>query len=167
MKPLLLTLLLLLAAPTATRAAELTVTNAFSRATPGAGPGVAYLTIHGGDVADRLVGVSSPRSSKVELHTMSMDGDVMQMREVDAIDVPAQGEVKLMPGGMHLMLLGLTAPLKAGEKVSLTLHFERAGNRTVEVPVGAIGASGPMAPPAMPGMPGAAPEQNKAQAPAR
>lgn len=153
--------LLLVATPGVGWAGELSVSDAFSRATPGAGPGVAYFTIHGGDVGDRLVGVTSPRSAKVELHTMSMDGDVMRMREVDAIEVPAGAEVKLAPGGLHLMLTGLAAPLKTGESVALTLRFEHAGDRTIEVPVGALGAAGPMAPMPTAGMPGPAPEHDK------
>ena len=154
---------LLAAIPGLAAAAELSVTDAFSRATPGLGPGVAYLTIHGGDTADRLVSASSPRSAKVELHTMSMEGDVMRMRDIDSVDVPAGGEVKLAPGGLHLMLMGLATPLKTGEAVPLTLHFEHAGDRTIEVPVGAIGAAGPMAPMPMPGMEGAAPGQEKTE----
>ena len=112
---------------------------------------MAYLTIHGGDTPDRLESVTSPRSAKVEMHTMSMDGDVMRMRMVDSIDVPANGEVKLQPGGMHLMLTQLSAPLKSGQTVPLTLHFEHAGDKTLNVPVGSIGAtSASMA--TMPGM---------------
>ena len=162
MKPVLFAALLAFTS-SAAGAAELSVTDAFSRATPGAGPGVAYLTIHGGDTPDRLVSASTPRSAKVELHTMTMDGDVMRMREVDALDVPAGGEVKLAPGGMHLMLMGLAAPLKAGDTVPLTLHFDHAGDRVVEVPVGAIGATGPMAAMPVAGGPGEPPGQEKTQ----
>ena len=144
--------------PAAARAADLTVTDAFSRATPGTGPAAAYFTIHGGDAADRLIGVSSTLVPKVEIHTMTMQGDVMRMREVDAIDVPAHATVKLAPGGEHLMLMGLPAPLKAGDSVPLTLRFEHAGEQTVTVPVGALGASGPLAPMPMSGAPGKAPE---------
>jgi copper(I)-binding protein len=139
-------------------AADLSVSDAFSRATPGNGPGVAYLTIHGGNAPDRLVGASSPRAAKVEMHTMSMQGDVMQMREVDAVEIPANAPIRFAPGGLHLMLTGLKAPLKPGETVPLTLTFEHAGTRTLNVPVGAIGATGPMAPMPMPGMAGPAPE---------
>lgn len=129
-------------------AADLVVADAFSRATPGGGPGVAYLTIRGGDAADRLVSVSSPRAAKVGLHTMLMQGDVMRMREVDAIEVPAGGTVTLAPNApLHLMLEGLTAPLKAGERVPLVLHFEKAGDRMAEAVVGSPGqATMPHAP---------------------
>jgi copper(I)-binding protein len=138
-------------------AADLSITDAFSRATPGNGPGVAYLTIHGGATPDRLVGASSQVAAKVELHTMSMKGDVMQMREVDAVEIPANAPIKFAPGGLHIMLMGLKAPLKTGETIPLTLTFEHAGTRTVDVPVGSLGATGPMAPMqgmSMKGMPG-------------
>jgi copper(I)-binding protein len=138
-------------------AADLSVSDAFSRATPGNGPGVAYLTIHGGNAPDRLVGASSPRAAKVEMHTMSMQGDVMRMREVDAIEIPANAPIRFAPGGLHLMLMGLKAPLKTGDKVPLTLTFQQAGTRTIDVPVGALGATGPMAPMPMPGAPGPEP----------
>jgi copper(I)-binding protein len=143
--------------PGAAHAADLAVTDAFSRATPGAGPGAAYLTIHGGDTSDRLLGVSSTAAQAVEMHTMSMQGDVMRMREVHAIEIPAHATVKLAPGADHLMLVGLQAPLKAGDSVNLTLRFEHAGERTVAVPVGAVGANGPLAPMPMSGAPGKAP----------
>ena len=131
-------------------AAELTVDGGFSRVTPGTGPGVAYVTIHGGDVADRLVKVSSPRAPTVEMHTMTMEGSIMRMREVEAIDVPAGATVRLAPGGMHLMLTGMAAPLKVGETLTLVLTFEHAGTRSINVPVEPLGSMGPMAP--MPGM---------------
>jgi len=140
----------MLAVPLVAQAADLSVSDAFSRASPGSSPGVAYLTIHGGDQADRLLSVSSPRAPKVEMHTMSMQGTVMRMREIEAIDVPAQGTVILAPGGLHLMLVGLASPLKTGETLPLTLKFEKAGEKTIAVPVGSMGAAGPM--PSMPGM---------------
>lgn len=139
----LVAVLLLAAAPAASIAAELTVTEAFSRATPGRGPGAAYATIQGGDAADRLLSVTSPRAAKVALHSMTMQGDVMRMREIPAIEIPAGATVKLAPGALHLMLEGLTAPLRQGETVPLVLTFERAGERRVEAPVGALGATRP------------------------
>ena len=121
-------------------AAELSVRDAFSRATPGTGPGVAYLTIQGGDAADRLLSVSSPRAAKVGLHSMAMAGGVMRMREVEGIDVPANSTVALAPNApLHLMLEGLTAPLKPGDQVPLVLRFQRAGERQVTAVVGSPG----------------------------
>ena len=135
----------LLLSPIAANAADLTVSQAFSRATPGtAAPGVAYLTIHGGDAADRLIGVSSPRA-EVRMHMMTMQGDVMRMRQVDGIDVPAGGTVTLAPGGLHLMLEELKAPLKQGETVPLVLTFQHAGERRIDAAVGTLGATAPVA----------------------
>ena len=127
----------------AAQAADLSVADAFSRATAGAGPGAAYLTIHGGDAPDRLLSVRSPRAASVGLHTMTMDGAVMRMRQLDGIDVPAGATIRLAPGSLHLMLQGLKAPLKPGETVPLTLTFQKAGERQVEAPVGPIGATMP------------------------
>jgi copper(I)-binding protein len=78
----------------------------------------------------------------VEIHTTFRDGDVMRMRPVAAIEVPAKGAVTLAPGGMHVMLMGLTKPLAIGEAVPLTLTFERAGAVTVQAMVQAAGAMG-------------------------
>lgn len=141
MKTLLLAILL--ANPLAARAADLTIDNAFSRASPASSPGVAYLTIHGGSTPDRLLSITSPRAPKVEMHTMTMQGEVMRMRETETLDIPANAIVKLAPGGLHLMLVGLASPLKPGETLPLTLTFEKAGPKTIAVPVGAPGATGP------------------------
>lgn len=85
--------------------------------------------------ADRLVGGSTPVAGRVELHTMAMEGDVMRMRQLDGIDVPAGQAVELKPGSLHLMLMGLKAPLKAGDRFPLTLKFEKAGEVKVDVAV--------------------------------
>jgi periplasmic copper chaperone A len=129
--------------PLSARAADLTVTDAFGRASLGAAPGAGYVTIHGGSTPDRLLSASSPRAKKVALHSMTMQGDVMRMREVEAIDVPANGTVTLAPGGLHMMLEGLSAPLKPGERVPVTLQFEKAGAKQVELAIGPAGARGP------------------------
>jgi copper(I)-binding protein len=131
--------------PSAGWAADLTLTDAFSRATPGAGPGAAYVTIHGGDGPDRLLSASTPRARAVTMHTMLMQGSVMRMRQLDAIEVPAGATVTLAPNTpLHLMLEGLTAPLRQGDVVPLVLRFERAGERRIDVPVGGPGAAMPM-----------------------
>jgi copper(I)-binding protein len=92
--------------------------------------------------ADRLVGGSTPAAGRVELHTMKMEGDVMRMRQLDAIELPAGKPVALEPGGLHLMLMDLKAPLKAGDSFPLTLEFEKAGKVKVDVKVQA-GAPAP------------------------
>lgn len=108
------------------------------RATPtvaGAPTGAAYLTItNRGRNADRLIGASTPRAERVELHVMSMSGKVMRMRQVAAIEVKPGETLRMQPGspsGQHLMLVGLSQPLKGGERFPLALRFEKAG--TIEV----------------------------------
>jgi hypothetical protein len=85
--------------------------------------------------ADRLVGASAPVSKTVELHTMQMDGDVMRMRQVPAIELPAGRSVELKPGGLHVMFIGLNQPLQEGASFPLTLRFEKAGEVTVDMKV--------------------------------
>jgi copper(I)-binding protein len=102
----------------------------------------AYLTVVSPS-ADRLVAVSSPVAKKVELHTMSMQGDVMKMRPLAAIDIPAGQPVTLSPGRMHIMLLGLIQPLREGQSFPLTLSFDHAGPRQVTVAIEKPGAVGP------------------------
>ncbi|MGE4221605.1 MAG: copper chaperone PCu(A)C [Alphaproteobacteria bacterium] len=119
------------------------ITEPWSRPSPGASRiGTAYLTIrNGGAVPDRLVAASAPVAQSVEIHTVLKDGDVMRMRPVDAIDVAPGVTTTLQPGGYHLMLMGLKAPLKAGDRFPLELKFEKGGTRTVEVRVGSAPAA--------------------------
>ena len=120
----------------------LKIEDPWARATPpGAKVGAGYMKITSG-AADRLVGAASPASQRVELHVTVKDGDVMRMREVKAYDIPAKGGFELKPGGAHLMLVDLKAPLKEGAKVPVTLRFEKAGEVKVELQVRALGASG-------------------------
>ncbi|QQS14797.1 MAG: copper chaperone PCu(A)C [Rhodospirillales bacterium] len=96
--------------------------------------GAAFMVIeNAGGGADRLVKASSPVAARTEIHTMIKDGDVMRMREVPAIDLAPRAKVELKPGGFHVMLMELKAPLKAGDKVPVTLTFEKAGAITIEV----------------------------------
>jgi copper(I)-binding protein len=98
--------------------------------------GGAFLSIENtGDAADRLLRASSPVAARTEVHTVIKDGDVMRMREVPAIDLPAKSTTELKPGGYHVMLMELKAPLKAGDRFPLTLVFEKAGALTVEIVV--------------------------------
>ena len=122
---------------------QLEVSNAWARATPGkAENGAAYLTIQS-PTPDRLLSVSTPVAKKAELHTMSMEGMVMKMRPLADLDIPAGQPVTLKPGGQHVMLLGLDAPLREGQSFPLTLTFEKAGTRTVTVAIEKPGAVGP------------------------
>lgn len=95
-----------------------------------------YMTIQNpGATADRLIKAQSEAAQTVELHTMAEENGLMKMHPVEAVDVPAQGEAVLKPGGFHVMLLGLTRDLKVGDKVTVTLTFEQAGAITVEAEV--------------------------------
>ncbi|VFR20064.1 Copper metallochaperone, bacterial analog of Cox17 protein [plant metagenome] len=97
----------------------------------------------------KLVSAASPAAKVVEIHEMAMQGDVMKMRQVDTVALPAGKAVELAPGGYHIMLLGLEAQAKEGDKVPLTLTFESADGKreSVEVdatvrPLASGGASG-------------------------
>jgi hypothetical protein len=92
--------------------------------------------------ADQLISASSTVSDDVQLHTMTMDGNVMRMREVKQIDVPANGAVELKPGGLHIMFMNIKGPLKAGETVPVKLKFAKAGEVEVKMPVNAPGSQG-------------------------
>lgn len=102
---------------------------------PGVQTGAAYLRgiRNKGKAPDRLIGASTPVAERVELHTRQAEGDVVRMREVTAIELPAGQEVQLRHGQpQHLMLVGLKQPLKVGDRFELTLRFERAGQTTVK-----------------------------------
>lgn len=119
-------------------AGSIRVESAWARPTaPGARVGGAFLTLVGGRTADRVVAGSSPAAAAVELHTHVIEDGVAGMRAIPAIDVPAGGRVELKPGGLHVMLIGLKSPLKAGDTVPLRLRFEKAGEVEVGLAVGA------------------------------
>ncbi|HZS66283.1 MAG TPA: copper chaperone PCu(A)C [Burkholderiales bacterium] len=109
--------------------AQITVQDAWMRATPpGAKIAAGYLTIRNAGSADRLVGATSPAAERVETHVTARDGDMMRMREVKGYDVPAKGTLELKPAGAHLMLVNIKAPLKEGTSVPVTLRFQHAGD---------------------------------------
>lgn len=116
---------------------DLTVDHPYTREVPpGARTAAAYVTIDNrGREPDRLVSASSPRAAAVEIHSMREELGVMRMRQVSEVIVPAHGRVKLAPGGMHLMIVEPTSPLRAGERVPLTLTFARAGPIDVQLTV--------------------------------
>ena len=100
------------------------------RATIGSMPSsAAYLSItNHGAMADRLLAVESRLARKTELHTMEVTNGVMKMRQIDGgIAIPAGKTIELAPGGFHVMLIGLKAPLNGGENYQMTLVFEKAG----------------------------------------
>ena len=142
MKALLLSLgLILMGAAAAVahdyKAGSITIDHPWAKASIGqAKAGAAYLVlVNDGDAADRLVAVKADVSELVELHTHTMEDGVMRMRAVPAIDVPAGATTELKPGGLHIMLLNLKAPLVEGESFPATLVFENAGEVVVEVAI--------------------------------
>jgi copper(I)-binding protein len=111
-------------------AGTLRIGHPYARTTvPNQPAGAAYLSVENkGTEADKLVGATTSIARSVQLHTMSMEGDVMKMREVSSLEVKPSEKLVLQPGdGNHIMLIGLKQPLKAGDKFPLTLKFEKAG----------------------------------------
>ena len=127
----------------ATAHAQIAIETPWLRATaPGAKVGGGYLLIRNtGASADRLVGASSTAAARVELHVHAREGEVMKMREVRALDVPAQGSFELKPGGAHLMFLEIKRPFKEGERVPVKLSFEKAGEVSADFHVGRLGGT--------------------------
>jgi copper(I)-binding protein len=119
---------------------ELAVDHPYARATGTGQPaGGAYLRVaNRGARPDRLVSASADVSKTVELHQMQMQGDVMRMRQVEAVDIPPNQVTELRPGGLHIMLMGLKRPLKEGERFPMTLKFEKAGEVKVDMVVEAV-----------------------------
>lgn len=104
---------------------------------PGAANGAAYLRDiqNTGDQPDRLIGATTPVARTVEIHRSVIDAqNVMRMRAIDGLDLPAKTEVQMRHGGeRHLMLIGLKEPLKDGDRFPMTFRFEKAGEREVMV----------------------------------
>jgi uncharacterized protein YcnI/copper(I)-binding protein len=126
----------------AVKAGTLTVEQPWSRATPeGAKVGGGYVRItNTGQSADRLVGGTFANAARVEVHDMTMDGDVMRMKPVaDGLEIEPGGTVELRPGGQHLMFVDLKEPLKEGQRIKGTLIFEKAGKVDVEYTIRGIG----------------------------
>lgn len=119
------------------------VNEPFARATnPGQSVGAGYLTIENTSAsADKLTSASFAKSQSVQIHEMKMDGNKMLMRDIGSLVIPANGKVELKPGGYHLMLMGLTEPLKAGDTITVTLQFEKAGKVVIKMPVKMIQSS--------------------------
>lgn len=123
---------------------DIIIEGAFARAaaTPG-GASAAYMTIRTLDAPDRLIAASSDAARRVELHTHMLDDQgVARMREVEAIAVEPGADTVLAPGGLHVMLMGLTRELSEGDTVDLTLTFETTGEVAVTAPVRAFGRMG-------------------------
>ncbi|NUQ36770.1 MAG: copper chaperone PCu(A)C [Caldilineales bacterium] len=146
---LLLPLLLLLAAAllltacagatdTDTATAGVVVSEIWARQAPAGGNSAAYMILHNhGAADDALIGASTDICHSVELHETQMENDVMKMRPVagQRIPIPANGQVELQPGGLHIMFMGLKQPLEPGARFDLTLTFANAPAQTLSVEV--------------------------------
>ena len=115
----------------------ITVDDVWTRPTAGfVKTAAVYFTIvNSGSTADRLIAAGSPAADRAETHINLRDGDIMRMRRVISIDVPANSKTVFQPNGFHVMLTGLKTPLMAGDTVSLSLQFAGAGVITVQVVV--------------------------------
>jgi copper(I)-binding protein len=125
---------------------ELTIGHPWTRATASGQPSAgAFLVItNNGTEADRLVSASSPLAKTAELHSMTVDNGVMKMRALpDGLDLPPGKTVELMPGSLHIMLVGPTTALAEGQRVPLSLTFQKAGTIDVELAVEKAGAKSP------------------------
>jgi copper(I)-binding protein len=109
------------------KSATIDVRGAYARPTPPeSAVAAAYLEIRA-STADRLVGAATPIATRAEMHATTESGGVMRMRRVDAVPVKPGEPLAFAPGGLHLMLYGLSKPLVAGQRFPLELRFEKAG----------------------------------------
>lgn len=121
---------------TGQRVGRLEIEHPWSRPAPAGGNGAGYLTIRNhGPAADALVGVQTPVAARAEMHQMSMAASVMSMRRLARTPLPATRTTAFAPGGLHLMLIGLKRPLKAGDSFPATLAFASGGRITVNFTV--------------------------------
>lgn len=126
---------------------SISIENPWARETvEGQAAGGGFMTIvNDGQREDQLVSASSPASHEVQIHTMSMDGGVMRMRQLtDGLSIPAKGKVELKPRGLHIMFIGLKKPLRPGTSVPVTLKFRHTGSMTAQFKVQAMTAPLPM-----------------------
>ncbi|HMK09178.1 MAG TPA: copper chaperone PCu(A)C [Anaerolineales bacterium] len=116
--------------------AGLEASEAWTRPADVGGTSAVYLSLtNNTETPDRLLGADSSAAAVVEIHETMVEGDMAHMMPVDSIDLPPGEKVILDPGGFHLMLVGVTQALAPGDRVSLTLHFERAGEVMLEAEV--------------------------------
>ena len=132
--------------PISANAGDIMVMEPWARASSKmAKSAAAFLVIHNnGKQADTLIAAESDMSKRTEVHESYMEKDIMMMRHVDTVVIPAGGMATLKPGGYHVMFMGLKKPLDMGTTFPLTLVFEKAGKVTVNVKVQKAGAMGAM-----------------------
>jgi periplasmic copper chaperone A len=132
----------LVSAPAGAQSPDVKVDGAWARASVQGQKGTGAFMRITAQEATRLVRAESPAAGVTEVHEMKMDGDIMKMRAVPALDLPAGKTVELKPGGYHVMLMDLKAPLMKDSSVPLTLVFQDAkgmeSKLTVNVPVATV-----------------------------
>lgn len=117
-------------------AADIAAEDPFAYAAgPNAKATGAYITLTNTGPADKLIAAKSDVAKRTELHESLMVDGVMKMRAVEALDLPEGGKIEMKPGGLHVMLMGLTRPLEEGEIVPITLVFESGAEIIVETPM--------------------------------
>lgn len=119
------------------RAGSLQVGHAYAPVSIGAGKtgAVYFMIVNETETPDRLISAKTPAARKAEVHNHLMQDGIMKMRKVDGLEIAAGGSVMFKPGGYHLMLFGLTGPLKDGASIEVELTFETAGAMTLQVPI--------------------------------
>jgi hypothetical protein len=125
------------------KAGDLLIGHPWARATAGQmGTGAVYFSVtNNGREADKLIAAATPVAAEAQLHVHLMEDGVMKMRPVENIDIVPGTPVVLKPSGLHVMLMGLHAPLKEGDSFPLTLSFQKAGAVTVSVLVEGVAAT--------------------------
>ena len=130
----------LAAAAHAYKTGKMMIEHPWVRVTIPGRPGGGYMTVHNmGDQADKFLSATSSMAERVEIHTHIMKDGKMMMRRIEHVEVPAKGHVEFKPGGLHLMIFGMKNQIKPGDKLPLTLVFEKAGSVEMEVLVEGMG----------------------------
>jgi hypothetical protein len=136
----------ILASPPGVLASDVAVTGAFARASASsrATTAAAYFTVTNRGVApDRLIAIAAEGAAMAQIHESRSKNGIAAMEMLAAIELAPSATVAMKPGGLHVMLMGLAAPLRKGDTLALELTFEKAGRLTVAVPVRGVAATGP------------------------
>lgn len=115
---------------------DIKLSDAWARPTRGDAPGSVYVVIENkGEGSDRLVGAFTDHAAMAMVHQNEITNGVARMRMAGDINIPANDRIEMVPGGTHIMLEGLRAPLKTGDRFNLVLKFRQSGDKTVKVTV--------------------------------
>jgi periplasmic copper chaperone A len=119
-----------------TMATGITISKAWARPAANGDNGAVYFLLQNHSAGkDELVSVSSDVAEAAEMHLSSMEGDVMQMAQVDSLPIKGKASIQFEPGGLHVMLVGLKQELKVGDEIQITLHFKEHEDITVKVSI--------------------------------